>query len=392
MNRTTFLLTLAALTSGLALAKLNAADADEINITGTAKGTEKPIPVSLSGFSGEADQVLRFDLEVGGCQIVSGGEARYNITGSASASEIRGELTDAVTKSVLLNNRYAAAPVRTLAHNLADDLLEKITGKRGVSRFKIAFKSNQGGRTEIHVADFDGANVQAVTQDGALLAAPAWVPGKRVLYYTSYKAGSPDIYRHDLGTGERRRIAAYSGLNTSAAISPDGRRVAMILSKGGSPDLYVCDADGGNLRQLTRTKEDESSPCWSPDGQNICFVSSSAGQPGLYVISANGGSPRRIRTPGASRVSEPDWSPDGKLIAFTLMSGEFTVCTVPAQGGEVTRLAPGEDPSWAPNSRTLIFTRRNRGKHTLSLLDAPTKRVKDVAHNLGNGSQPSWAK
>ena len=29
----------------------------------------KPIPISLSGFSGEVDKVLRFDLEVAGCEV-----------------------------------------------------------------------------------------------------------------------------------------------------------------------------------------------------------------------------------------------------------------------------------------------------------------------------------
>src|SRR5207249_10001969 len=91
--------------------------------------------------------------------------------------------------------------------------------------------------------------------------------------YTSYKAGNPDIYVHDLQSGTRRAFARYPGLNAGAAPSPDGRRVALVLSKGGSPDIYVCDADGSNLKPLTRTREAESSPCWSPDGRTICFSS-----------------------------------------------------------------------------------------------------------------------
>jgi Tol biopolymer transport system component len=95
---------------------------------------------------------------------------------------------------------------------------------------------------------------------------------------------------------------------------------------------------------------------------------------------------------GAGSVTEPDWSPDGKTIVFTTMRSNFEICTVPAQGGEVTTLVSGEDPSWAPNSRTVVFTRRLKGKRVLSLLDVPTKRVKDVAQSLGSCSQPSWAK
>src|SRR5207249_3960781 len=83
------------------------------------------------------------------------------------------------------------------------------------------------------------------------------------LYYTSYRAGNPDVYSHDLQSGTRRAFARYPGLNAGAAPSPDGRRVALGLSKGGSPDIYVCDTDNSNLKQLTKTREAESSPCWA---------------------------------------------------------------------------------------------------------------------------------
>jgi hypothetical protein len=65
---------------------------------------------------------------------------------------------------------------------------------------------------------------------------------------------------------------------------------------------------------------------------------------------------------------------------------------VPAAGGEAETLVEGSDGSWAPNSRNLIFTRREKGHQILSVLDVNIKRFKDVAHNLGNCSQPSWAK
>jgi Tol biopolymer transport system component len=55
-------------------------------------------------------------------------------------------------------------------------------------------------------------------------------------------------------------------------------------------------------------------------------------------------------------------------------------------------LVTGEDPSWSPNSRTLIFTRRTGGRYVLSVLDVFTKQVKDIARISGNDSQPAWAR
>jgi TolB protein len=353
---------------------------------------QRLIPISLSGYSGEVQSVLRFDLEVAGFAIVSAESAQFNVSGN-NQSAVEGQVIERATKAVILENRrYQGGTLRAQAHAFSDEIVLMITGQPGIARTKIAFKGQSDGTTEIYIADYDGFNPVAVTRDRALVAAPAWMPGRRTLFYTSYRSGYPDVYSHNLDTGERRAVAQYSGLNTSAAVSPDGRRVALILSKGGSPDLYVCDADGKNLKQLTRTREDESSPCWSPDGRTICFVSRQGGAPALYTIPADGGNMRRVPTVGAGSVSEPDWSPDGKWIVFTAMRRVFEICVAPAEGGEARALAAGFDPSWAPNSRTVIFTRRDKDRQVLSLLDVPTKRVKDVAQTLGNCSQPSWAK
>lgn len=349
------------------------------------------IPVSLAGFTGEVQSVLKFDLEVLGFEIVSPEQAQFNIQGS-NQGDVEGRLMDRVTRTVLVGNRYSGGTPRVQAHAFADDIIKRLRGKPGIAQTRIAFKGEEGRGSEIYVADYDGANAVAVTSDKALVAAPCWSPGQLILYYTSYKSGWPDIYFHDLKTRERRIIAKYPGLNTSAAISKDGRRVAMILSKDGSPDLYVCNSDGSNLKRLTTTRESESSPCWSPDGSTICVVSMKDGAPGLYLIGADGGAMRRLRTGGATTVTEPDWSPDGETIVFTALWSRFNICVVPATGGQVTALEEGEDPSWAPNSRTVIFSRKKNGKRILSLLDVPTKRVKDVRQNSGSWSQPSWAK
>ena len=70
-----------------------------------------------------------------------------------------------------------------------------------------------------------------------------------------------------------------------------------------------------------------------------------------------------------------------------------TYFVVPAGGGTATELVAGEDPSWSPNSRTLVYARRSSGgSRALSLLDVPTKQYKDVSRITGSNSQPSWAK
>ncbi len=360
----------------------------EINVLGSTR----PVPVSLDGFSGEVAEVLKFDLYVQGFTFVSPDAAQYQISGS-SGGNVQGRVVDRFSKNALFSRSYTGATLRRQAHAFADDIVQAITGKKGIAQTKIAFKvESAGGNGEIYAADFDGHNAQAITHDNTIVAAPAWVSGQLALYYTSYKLGNPDIFYHNLSTGQRRVVAGYSGLNTSAAVSPDGTKVAMILSKGGSPNVWVCNANGSNLKQLTATPEDESSPCWSPDGQWICFATKIHERRVLAIVPAAGGAMQQIPTPGAPNPTEPDWSPDGKWIAFTSQAGEFDICVVPAAGGTPTVLVAGEDPSWSPNSRTLIFVRRTSSyRYMLSLLDVFTKQAKDIQQISGNDSEPAWA-
>src|ERR1700722_12243822 len=358
----------------------------DINVIG-----QKPIPVSLDGFSGEVENILKFDLYVQGFSFVSPDAAQYQISGSNSGNVI-GRVSDKFARKEILSRSYTGASLRRQAHAFADDIVFAITGKKGIAQTKIAFKAqNENGDGEIYVSDFDGGNPQAVTHDNSIVAAPAWTPGRLSLFYTSYQPGNPDIFYHNLSTGQRRVVAGFSGLNTSAAVSPDGSKLAMILSKSGSPNVWVCNVDGTDLKKLTSSEED-SSPCWSPDGQWICFATKIAERLVLAKVPANGGAFQRMPTPESPNPTEPDWSPDGKWIAFTRQAGEFDICAMPAAGGTPTVLVTGEDPSWSPNSRTLIFTRRAGYHYTFAVLDGFTKQVKDIARISGNDSQPAWAR
>jgi TolB protein len=375
--------------------QIPAAAADDQPVEVYSRAAVRVIPISVTGYSGEANSVVKFDLEVMGFQITDSATAQYNLAGKNDGSQVEGRLTDRLSKASLLAKAYTGGTTRSQAHTLADEVVQAILRVSGIARTKIAFKgeSPDGRTSEIYISDYDGQNSIQVTRDNSLAAAPAWVPQHLHLLYTSYKSGFAWLYSHNLSTGERRPFAKFGGLNTSAAISPDGKRVAMILSKTGSPDVWVSNIDGTGLTQLTKTAVDESSPCWSPDGSKICFASKIDERRGLFLISSSGGPMSRLNVGGVPSPSEPDWSPDGKSIVFTSQrGGGFDICTVAPSGGNADLLVAGEDPSWAPNSRTVVFARRVGSKRVLSLLDVPTKRVKDTAQVAGSRSQPSWAK
>lgn len=386
INRRKFLQTGAVAAAGIALPRLARAD-DVIQIH---KEASHLIPVSISGFPPEVEAVLKFDLSVLG--IVTQEPADYAISGKCDG-RLEGSLTQTGMPRPVFLRAYAGGNPRAQAHAFANDIVKELRQSAPIFNGKIAFRLTHGPTSEVCISDYDGNNPIMLTHDNTLVDSPSWLPGGHALLYTSWMRGSTQIFEHNLATGARRLLAGYPGSNMSAEVSPDGRRVAMILSKSGSPNLYVCNIDGSGLRQLTHTREDDSSPCWSADSREICFVARS-GRPELQKISADGGNPSRLSVAGVyGDLTGPDWSPDGSKIAFTSGSGNFNICVAPAGGGDAEKLVTGEDPCWAPNSRTIIFTQRRGDKRVLCLLDVPTKHVKDVRQQIsGSCSEPSWAR
>ena len=351
------------------------------------------VPVSITGFGPETESVLKFDLYVLGMEVTAPDKAEYVLSGKDNG-HVEGQLSRSGGSAPLFFRSYNGAGMRSQAHALAEEVVRAIRQTPPIFHTKITFCIGQGSSTEIAVADFDGHDAMRVTQDDALVATPCWVPGRRTLLYTSWKNGAPQIFEQDLASGSRKVFARFPGSSFSPGVSPDGRKVAMILSKSGSPNLYVSDIDGGDLKQLTHTREEDSCPCWSPDSRVICFVER-RGRAALRKISLQGGEAEPFRVVGPDifgDITAPDWSPDGKQIIFTCGSEPFTLCVVAAEGGEAQKLVAGEDPCWAPNSRTVIFSRRENNKHVLCLLDVPTKHVKNISQISESCSEPAWAR
>jgi Tol biopolymer transport system component len=127
------------------------------------------------------------------------------------------------------------------------------------------------------------------------------------------------------------RLTFGPGLQTDAAWSPDGRRIAFAADCDGTFNLFTLSVAGGEPVRVTSSPANETEPAWSPDGTRLVFCSDEDGG-GLFTVSLDGGAVRRIAGPG----SQPVWMPDGRDIAFAA-PGLQAIYLVRADGGEVPR-------------------------------------------------------
>lgn len=348
-------------------------------------------------------QVLQADLSKSGWFVIGRpGQSEVNITGSVTlrGAELNVEcrvLGATVTQQYLAKSyRHDAADARRLAHRVADDIVEAVTGRKGIASTRIVLVGIAGQAKELFLCDADGGNLRQLTQDRSVVVRPRWGPKGEKITYTSYLRRFPDVYLADLVTGARTLVANYSGLNAGGVISPDERDLAVVLSKDGNPELYVKNLQSGRLTRLTQTPQAaEASPSWSPDGQQIVYVSDQAGRPHLYIISRNGGAPRRITSRGTENVA-PDWGPNG-LIAFTCREGgRYQIGILDPRTDQLRFIehpdyADYEDASWAPDGRHLVVSRKENYRSTLYMIDTMGDPPIRLIHQAGDWYSPAWS-
>ncbi len=366
------------------------------------KSADRKITINLSGLRTAGDpasktflQTLEKDLRLSGWldPVRAGGEVLVNGTASPSGSELKAgcQVVRLADQASLLSKSYSGQ-TREIAHKMADDIVMAVTGHKGFASMRIVLVGNKTGKKELYLCDGDGGNVRQLTGEGQIAVGPNWGPDGNSIVYTSYMRNFPDVCRiFDLGRSPRREtLASYGGLNTGAAVSPDGKDVALILSKDGNPELYIKNIRSGQLTRLTNTpRAAEASPDWSPDGSQIVYASdqNGTGRPQLYIISRAGGTPRRISNRGTENVA-PDWGPNGMIVCSSRMGGQYVIAVIQPSNGQTSYLsldgADYEDPSWAPDGRHIVAARTVNHQSALYLLDTVGDRP--VALLQGGGS------
>lgn len=381
--------TLRTVTTSMFIVLIAAASALAQEATITVKKSDT-INIALKPFAGTdggiAGKIVQNDLDLSGVfSIGLPDRATYSVGGTAAGGSLQGSVTD--NRGEIVLQKTYSGNIRQCAHRFSDDIVQTLTGSKGIASSKIAFVSNRSGTKEIHIADYDGANAVQVTRDGAISVAPAISPDGGRVAYTGYQSGYADIYLIDLASGARSRILKFPGTNSGASFSPEGGRIACTLSRDGNPELYIAAANGSGATRLTRTRGVESSPTWSPNGSEIIYSSDERGGPQLYRISAGGGSGRLIPT-GYGYCTEPSWSPDGTKVAFTARQGGFNIGVLDLASGATRLLAQGQDPAFGPNSRHIIYSDGS----SLILLDSVKGRRTPIVTGLGKVSEPSWTR
>ncbi len=167
--------------------------------------------------------------------------------------------------------------------------------------------SDANGDLDIHVLNVGTQELQQVTRSRGIDTEPVWSRDGRTLYFTSDRAGGPQIYRADVYSGKTERVTFEGAYNARPRLSPDESRLAMVHNDGGNYRIAVLDLRTRALQVLTDGRLDES-PSFAPNGSMIIYATQEQGTGVLAAVAVDGSVQQRLASSGRD-VREPVWGP-----------------------------------------------------------------------------------
>jgi Tol biopolymer transport system component len=216
--------------------------------------------------------------------------------------------------------------------------------------------------------------------------------GRTSLFYLSARGTGDGLWKVQDGQASLVWRNVDGPLYEPPAVSPDGRRLALVVRHAGKRHLSLMSEDGTNARSLAASIEiqgaaGQSAVDWSPDGTRLVAGGRDAKGPALFTISADDGVPERLLD-GA--WVNPLWSPDGNLIVFAGRSlvGQVVVRGVRPDGADVdlpeVRARPG-GYRFLPDGTGLVYL---PDIHTPDfwLLDLATRKSRQLTRLSNQGT------
>jgi serine/threonine-protein kinase len=181
-----------------------------------------------------------------------------------------------------------------------------------------------------------------------------------------------------------------------AALSPDGRRIAVALSESQNTDIWIGQAEQGTLIRLTRDPTSETAPLWTPDGRHVVFRSDRDGG-GLFRARVDGtGEVERLTQSDGAFHTPHGWTSDGTSLLFTEFRSytEQALAVLAPDGAAPRRMLGGPfaqlRPQVSPDGRWIAYQSDESGRFEVYVRPFPSLEGSLVKVSTAGGTSPRW--
>jgi TolB protein len=169
--------------------------------------------------------------------------------------------------------------------------------------------STRDGNLDIYVKDLTTEQLSRITTDPGIDTEPVWSKDGQSIYFTSDRAGGPQIYKVGIGAGDKpRRLTFQGSYSARPRLSPDESQLAFVIQEDGAYRIATLDLRGrGDVQVLTKGHFDVS-PSYAPNGAVLIYASRDKGRGVLALVSADGRVQQRLVS-SEGELQEPAWAP-----------------------------------------------------------------------------------
>ncbi len=298
------------------------------------------------------------------------------------------------TYNISQNSRYPF-----LAHNIVVDLnnyfhLPKVDWMK---KYLIFSKYTTSGNSDIVVADYT-LSFQKTIVSGGLNIFPKWAnKSQSSFYYTSYSGAEPTLYRVDLHSGSKTRIASSSGMIVCSDVSSDGNKLLLTMAPNDQADIYLFDVNSGSKRRLTTYNGIDVGGNFVDGGARIVFVSNRLGYPNIYSKPLYGSKVSQMVYHGKNNSS---CSTYGKYIVYSSRetnnpSGDntFNIYLISTQTDSIRKLTnSGKNmyPRFGAYGETISYIKYIGGRSAIGILRLNANRSFLFPLNVGKIQSIDW--
>ncbi len=298
------------------------------------------------------------------------------------------------TYNISLSSRFPF-----LAHNIVVDLNNYLNLPKvdWMKRYIIFSKYTTSGNSDIIIADYT-LTFQKTIISGGLNIFPKWAnKNQSAFYYTSYNGPKPTLYRVDIHSGSKSRIASSSGMIVCSDVSEDGSKLLLTMAPNDQADIYLFDINSGEKKRITTYRGIDVGGNFVDDGASIVFISNRLGYPNVFSKPIYGGKVSQMVYHGRNNSS---CSTFGKYIVYSSREtnnptpdNTFNIYLISTRTDSIRKLTnSGKNmyPRFGPYGESIIFIKHFRSGSAIGVLRLNANRTFLFPLNIGKVQSIDW--